>query len=204
MRVPQPCAVSAARAGLVRPQCATNIATARFDMGLPLTGAPLMPEPVRQQQVSCQARSSNLVGNSHPGNKAATIARNVAYIGAIASALYTSWRMTGHWWMIPVGMAIPSMLWRLARSGGSTSKLQQLSVSVDPQYVATTDAAKKELHEFMCMECGYTIFPARGREDVFFSPKFSCPMCQAPREKFIDMKDDSDDVEAAAPSSTAT
>eukprot|EP00913_Durusdinium_trenchii_P032131 g30089.t1 len=74
------------------------------------------------------------------------------------------------------------MIYRLWTTRGSTEKLAQVSASVDSKYIASTEEAQKELHMFMCSGCGYTLFPARGREGAFFNEKFKCPMCGASKE----------------------
>lgn len=38
---------------------------------------------------------------------------------------------------------------------------------------------------FECSDCGYTLFPAKGREFKFFPDSFTCPECGAPKSKFI-------------------
>ena len=39
-------------------------------------------------------------------------------------------------------------------------------------------------HEYECTQgnCGYTIFPAAGREDKFFGATFKCPQCGADKD----------------------
>ena len=120
-------------------------------------------------------------------------ARNVAFIAAIAATIAGSWIFTGKWWKVPLGLALPSMIYRLWTTRGSTEKLAQVSASVDSKYIASTEEAQKELHMFMCSGCGYTLFPARGREGAFFNEKFKCPMCGASKDEFVDMNDDDDD-----------
>lgn len=87
------------------------------------------------------------------------------------------------------------MLYRLWTTRGDTTKLAEASASVDMKYVATSEEAQKELHAFMCGGCGYTLFPARGREAAFFADSFKCPMCGAPKREFFDMSDDDDEDE---------
>lgn len=60
------------------------------------------------------------------------------------------------------------------------------------KYIARSDAEEAELHEFCCESCGYTMFPARGREGKFFPDNFKCPNCDAAKEAFFDMTDLSD------------
>jgi rubredoxin len=64
----------------------------------------------------------------------------------------------------------------------------------EPNYkhIARNEAEETELHEFCCENCGYTMFPARGREGKFFPDDFKCPSCEAPKEAFFDMTDLSD------------
>ncbi|CAE7933671.1 TOP3B [Symbiodinium necroappetens] len=130
-------------------------------------------------------------------------ARNVAFIAVIAGTIASSWIFTGKWWKVPLGLALPSMLYRLWTTRGNTEKLAQVSASVDSKYIASTEEAQQELHMFMCSSCGYTLFPARGREGAFFNDKFKCPMCGASKEEFVDMNDDDDDGSAALAAAAA-
>ncbi|CAJ1445261.1 unnamed protein product [Effrenium voratum] len=128
-------------------------------------------------------------------------ARNIAFIAGIAATIVGSQVFTGKWWKVPLGLALPSMIYRLLTTKGNTEKLAQVSASVDSKYIASTEEAQKELHMFMCSGCGYTLFPARGREGAFFNDKFKCPMCGASKDEFVDMNDEDDDgsqAEAAA------
>ena len=49
------------------------------------------------------------------------------------------------------------------------------------------EPAKVTSHAYECSECGYTIFPAAGREFKFYGADFVCPACGAPKEKFVDV-----------------
>jgi rubredoxin len=49
------------------------------------------------------------------------------------------------------------------------------------------EPTKADVHAYQCSECGYTMFPAAGREFKFFGDGFACPTCQAPKDKFIDL-----------------
>jgi rubredoxin len=59
-------------------------------------------------------------------------------------------------------------------------------------HTTSTVAELSDLHEFSCESCGYTIFPARGREGKFFPTDFKCPNCEAGKEAFFDVHDVSD------------
>jgi len=37
---------------------------------------------------------------------------------------------------------------------------------------------------YECEECGFTLFPAKGREFKFFPASYTCPECNAPKDKF--------------------
>lgn len=128
--------------------------------------------------------------------------RNAAFIAMIGGAVAGSWWFTGKWWKLPLFFALPSMLYRLWVTRMDTEKLASMSASVDTKYVATTEKEQKELHTFMCSGCGYTLFPARGREAAFFTDNFKCPMCGAPKSDFFDMSDDAD--QAGSGSTDAT
>lgn len=118
--------------------------------------------------------------------------RNIGFIATIAGVICASWFFTGKWWKLPLCFALPSMIYRIWLTRGDTGKLAEVSASVDPKYIASSEEAQKELHMFMCSGCGYTLFPARGREAAFFTSNFKCPMCGAPKEDFFDMNDDDD------------
>lgn len=64
----------------------------------------------------------------------------------------------------------------------------------DRANIAATAEEEYELHEFCCEKCGYTIFPARNRQEKFFTSAtdFECTICGAGREAFFDMTDYSD------------
>jgi len=129
--------------------------------------------------------------------------RNVALISTMAGVVAASWYFTGKWWKLPLVFALPSMLYRLWVTRGDTEQLAAMSASVDKKYVASSPQAQKELHMFMCGECGYTLFPARGREASFFPDNFKCPMCQAPKSAFFDMNDAAEEsTDKASASST--
>ena len=66
------------------------------------------------------------------------------------------------------------------------------------KYIANTAAEEAELHEFQCENCGFTIFPARGREGKFFPDNYRCQQCDAPKSAFFDMTDLSDPRTVAA------
>jgi len=113
--------------------------------------------------------------------------RKAALVALVAAVPVGSWWFTGKWWKLPLLLALPLMLYRLWSTHGDGEKMAQASVSYDARFVATSEAQKKELHMFMCSGCGYTLFPARGREASFFTDDFRCPMCSLPKEEFVDM-----------------
>ena len=45
---------------------------------------------------------------------------------------------------VPLGLALPSMIYRLWTTRGSTEKLAQVSASVDSKYIASTEEALKK------------------------------------------------------------
>lgn len=49
------------------------------------------------------------------------------------------------------------------------------------------EPAKVAVHAYQCTVCGYTMFPAAGREFKFYGADFVCPACGAPKDKFIDL-----------------
>jgi len=49
------------------------------------------------------------------------------------------------------------------------------------------EPAKALVHAYQCGDCGYTIYPAAGREFKFFGSDFVCPACGAPKDRFSDV-----------------
>ncbi|GMI56481.1 hypothetical protein ScalyP_jg4238, partial [Parmales sp. scaly parma] len=60
------------------------------------------------------------------------------------------------------------------------------------KYVTTDKKQEKELKAYSCNNCGYTLFPARGREGKFFPPGFTCPICRSGADAFEDVRDEYD------------
>lgn len=90
-----------------------------------------------------------------------------------------------------------SFMWGGLILGMALVKIAKMGKSAfidEPNYkhIARTEEEETELHEFCCENCGYTMFPARGREGKFFPDDFKCPSCEAPKESFFDMTDMSD------------
>ena len=44
----------------------------------------------------------------------------------------------------------------------------------NPERIEEGSSLENELHEFQCENCGFTLFPARGREGKFFPDNFKC------------------------------
>ena len=61
-----------------------------------------------------------------------------------------------------------------------------------PKSVITSEEEEAELHVFKCGGCGYEMYPARGRESVFFPDSFKCPLCKTPKSEFWDLNDPTD------------
>ena len=57
---------------------------------------------------------------------------------------------------------------------------------VDPMKKLSDPTFLSEFHAFTCGSCGYTIFPARGREGKFFPENYTCPSCGADAGQFFD------------------
>ncbi|KAI0562236.1 Rubredoxin-like protein [Gracilaria domingensis] len=49
------------------------------------------------------------------------------------------------------------------------------------------EPAKAAVHAYQCSDCGYTLFPAAGREFKFYGDDFVCPACGAPKDRFVDV-----------------
>mmetsp|Transcript_82624 Transcript_82624/g.207905 ORF Transcript_82624/g.207905 Transcript_82624/m.207905 type:complete len:103 (+) Transcript_82624:1043-1351(+) len=95
------------------------------------------------------------------------------------------------------------MLYRLWTTRGDAEKMAQASASCDPRHVATSPAQRSELRAFVCSACGYTLFPALGREAAFFTEAFRCPACEAPKEDFLDVRSSAAAAAEEAPAALA-
>ena len=90
-----------------------------------------------------------------------------------------------------------SFIWTAVLAGLAVAKVVRVGKSAwqdEPNYkhIARNEAEETELHEFCCEKCGFTMFPARGREGKFFPAGFKCPTCKAPQTSFFDLTDLSD------------
>eukprot|EP00188_Purpureofilum_apyrenoidigerum_P001922 Plantae.Rhodophyta-Purpureofilum_apyrenoidigerum.ctg21121.p1 GENE.Plantae.Rhodophyta-Purpureofilum_apyrenoidigerum.ctg21121~~Plantae.Rhodophyta-Purpureofilum_apyrenoidigerum.ctg21121.p1 ORF type:complete len:395 (-),score=74.22 Plantae.Rhodophyta-Purpureofilum_apyrenoidigerum.ctg21121:7-1191(-) len=56
-----------------------------------------------------------------------------------------------------------------------------------------SEPEKSTVHAYQCTDCGYTLFPAAGREFKFFGSDFACPQCGAPKDKFVDLNEEGGD-----------
>lgn len=157
-----------------------------------LAGRPLRGDPSLAAPLTTREAKGGMGGIEVKSQKLNDSVRNLGFIAAIGGVIAASWFFTGKWWKIPLAFALPSMIYRIISTGGDTGKLAEVSASVDPKYICSSEESQKELHMFMCSGCGYTLFPARGREAAFFTSNFKCPMCGAPKEDFFDMNDDDD------------
>jgi hypothetical protein len=97
--------------------------------------------------------------------------------------------------LIFIGVILGMVLLKTVRLA-TQGKLREMIEEVpNAAYLATTAAETAELHEFCCEKCGYTMFPARGRDAKFFPDDFTCPTagCGADKANFFDMTDMTDE-----------
>jgi hypothetical protein len=97
--------------------------------------------------------------------------------------------------LIFIGVILGMVLLKTVRLA-TQGKLREMIEEVpNAAYLATTAAETAELHEFCCEKCGYTMFPARGRDAKFFPDDFTCPTagCGADKASFFDMTDMTDE-----------
>ena len=90
-----------------------------------------------------------------------------------------------------------SFMWTGILAGAALAKIAKEGKAAwreEPNYkhIARSEEEETELHEFVCEDCGFTMFPARGREGKFFPKNFKCPTCNSPQEAFFDLTDLSD------------
>jgi len=72
--------------------------------------------------------------------------------------------------------------------------MQESAAASEPRAEEPTTAVDEPsradgTHEYECSKCGYTLFPAKGREGKFFGADFCCPEpgCDAGRDDFRDL-----------------
>jgi len=95
---------------------------------------------------------------------------------------------------LTAGISLGLITVKLAKlvAEGNLRPLVSEDKPVNSKHITQTAAEETELHEFCCERCGYTMFPARGRDKKFFPDNFKCPHCKAPKDCFFDMTDLSD------------
>jgi len=71
----------------------------------------------------------------------------------------------------------------LTESQRAARGLPQKSTDEDEKIPEPVEGAEGT-HAFECEDCGYTLFPAAGREEKFFGDDFVCPDCGAAKDKF--------------------
>ncbi|CAM9686465.1 unnamed protein product, partial [Hapterophycus canaliculatus] len=99
----------------------------------------------------------------------------------------------GFWtWQVFGFIFIQHFVRNIIRKGGSLKKTSMSELNWD--HIVTEPEHLLELKAYCCEECGYTLFPARGRHEVFFDEveDFKCPECDAPRSAFFDANDKDD------------
>ncbi|CAM9459087.1 unnamed protein product [Ectocarpus fasciculatus] len=99
----------------------------------------------------------------------------------------------GFWtWQVFGFIFIQHFVRNLIRKGGSLKKTSMAELNWD--HIVTEPEHLLELKAYCCEECGYTLFPARGRHEHFFDEveDFKCPECDAPRSAFFDANDKDD------------
>lgn len=87
------------------------------------------------------------------------------------------------------GVGAAMVVNRVVFGGGSKPNEPE---TLKPQFTAKDEKTIKMLKAFKCENCGYELYPARGREGKFFPDTFKCPMCKSPKESFYDMNDEDD------------
>ncbi|CAN0261206.1 unnamed protein product [Ascophyllum nodosum] len=105
----------------------------------------------------------------------------------------------GFWtWQVFGFIFVQNFVRLLIRKGGDLKKLTMEEINWD--HVVTEPEHLKELKAYCCEECGYTLYPARGRHEKFFDSvnDFKCPECDAPRSAFYDANDPDDPHNQAA------
>ncbi|KAF6004446.1 hypothetical protein F1559_002394 [Cyanidiococcus yangmingshanensis] len=88
------------------------------------------------------------------------------------------------WFLMGIFIVFLNVLRRLVRR----KKAENVPIGSE-KYRAESD---EELHVYRCGQCGYTLYPARGRELKFFPKTFKCPQCSAPKSEFWDLNDPND------------
>jgi hypothetical protein len=122
--------------------------------------------------------------SSAPAKKTFWEALKTSNAVQIASFFLKTWKF----WMIV--FVLVQMLRRVLRDG-----IRRFFAEVPNRNHSTNTVADlAETHEYTCEKCGFTIFPARGRDNKFFPKNYVCPNpeCEAPKEAFFDVNSKTD------------
>ncbi|GJQ13781.1 hypothetical protein GpartN1_g5572.t1 [Galdieria partita] len=84
---------------------------------------------------------------------------------------------------------------RAASQEKKASVEEASEASYSEQSVSSSKPSSNVAHAYQCQNCGYTIFPAAGREFKFFGESFVCPQCKSPKSQFIDISNEDDEVD---------
>ncbi|EME28804.1 hypothetical protein Gasu2_18620 [Galdieria sulphuraria] len=74
---------------------------------------------------------------------------------------------------------------------GETSEVETERIP-EKKTILEEEQENSALHVFKCANCGYSLFPAKGREFKFFTDSFKCPACGSTKEAFYDTSDPND------------
>lgn len=70
---------------------------------------------------------------------------------------------------------------------------EKSSLASEEQSASYSKPSSSAAHAYQCQNCGYTLFPAAGREFKFFGDSFVCPQCKSPKSQFIDISNEDDE-----------
>jgi rubredoxin len=123
-----------------------------------------------------KAEQNHRIEQTVPDNSISNLPRKVMnLLGSPASAF---------WFLAGIFIVLLNVLRRLTRQ-----KEAELVPVGSEKYRTDSD---EQLHVYRCGQCGYTLYPARGRELKFFPNTFKCPQCSAPKSEFWDLNDPDD------------
>jgi len=159
-------------------------------------------QPIRDMLAS----SYRVGGEMFVANSQKTMGE-AAYKSAVAAAGKGQTALTPGWEVLGLDKEMAQQIFDEVKNDGFLTGAQKLYGGLnehkfdgkgrkvdDKGDVLKPDEADKEDDEdtpsgavYECSECGYTMFPAKGREFKFMPDDFKCPECGATKDKFVDL-----------------
>lgn len=169
-------------------------------------GGQMALQPIREMlEGSYRAGGKQIVATSQKAMGEAAYRATIAAAGKDQTSLTPGWEILGL-----VKERAEEIFDEVAETGFKSRREQEYSgvrqkyddkgrkIDADGKLVDPTEASKDDDGDdssgggmssgsvYECTNCGYTLFPAAGREFKFFPASFTCPECGASKDKFKD------------------